>query len=242
MRPYLFIAFIFCQLSSFSQNDSIYRPEILEEMFSQMNQFLRPAQIKLIKDLSEDSIKRTNPYTSNLTENYNYYNDSKGVTDLEEKGIYYDDRYMLIVLSYHRYLNGIDLKLDEQYRYYDSLYIEKVKRYEQVLRRDSVDGKYIPLNLPDCFIELDKILSQETKQNIRKKGVSGLHLSLGMYIRNRWQLWSGSRLKKYFLETCGDFTHPDSMSSVILKYYYQWLLGNKDACRLWVIEQMKDKE
>jgi len=242
MRLILLIASTLWQLSSFSQKDSIYRPETLQEMFFDMDKVLSPAQIKLIKDLPEDSIKRTNPYTSDLVEDYNYYNDSKAITYLEEKGIYPDDRYLLIVLSYHRYLNGIDIKLDEQYRYYDSLYIEKVKRYEQALRQDSVDGKYIPLNLPDCFIELDKILSQETKQNIKKKGVAGLHLSLGMYIRNRWQLWSGSRLKKYFLDTCGDFTHPDSMSYVILKYYYQWLLGNKDAWREWVIEQIKDNE
>ncbi|TMI68483.1 MAG: hypothetical protein E6H09_22600 [Bacteroidetes bacterium] len=242
MRPVLLIATIFFHLSVFSQKDSIYRPATLDEMFRQMDIVLSPAQIKLIRELPEDSIKKTNPYISDLTKDYDYYNDSKVVTDLEEKGIYYDDRYMLITVSYHRYLNGIDLKLDEQYRFFDSLYMGKVKRYEEALIRDSVDDKYIPLNLPDCFIELDKLLSPETKQRIKKNGVSGLHLSLGMYIRNRWQLWGGSRLKKYFLDLHGGFMHPESMSYVILKYYYQWLLGNKDAWRQWVIEQTKEKK
>jgi hypothetical protein len=242
MKPFLLIIILFFNLSSYSQKDSIYRPSTLEEMFLQMDKVLSPIQIKILKELSEDSIRKTNVFTADLTKGYDYYNDSKIVKELEDRRINYEDRYFLIALSYHRYLNGLDFRLSEQFRYYDSLHIEQEKWYQEALKRDTVDGKYIPLDLPDCFIELDKILPNKAKQNIKKNGVSGLHLTLGMYIRNRWQLWGGSRLKKYFIDLSGDFMHPDSMSSVILRYYYQWLKGNKEAWRQWVIEQAKGKK
>lgn len=101
MKTLLLIITLSLSLHSFSQKDSIYRPTTLEEMFSQMDKVLSSTQIKLIKELTEDSIKKTNPYTSDLTEPYNYYNDSKIVKDLQEKGLNYDARYVLIALSYH---------------------------------------------------------------------------------------------------------------------------------------------
>jgi hypothetical protein len=176
-------------------------------MFTQMDSTLSPMSIKTIKELTEDSIRKTNPYITNLIKEYDYYNDSKIVTDLEARNINYDDRYELFAIAYHRYLNKLDLKLDDEYKYYDSIHIARDKEFEVSLTRDSVNGKYIPSNLADCFIELDKILSSRNKAYIRKNGTSGLHMTLGMFSRNRWQLWGGSRLKKYFLDTNGGMMH-----------------------------------
>lgn len=234
MRPLLLIIILFFSLSAYSQKDSIYRPATLNEMFLQMDKVLSPTQIKALKELSEDSIKKTNVFTRDLIKGYDYYNDSKVVKELEDRGIDYEDRYILIALLYHRYLNGLDLKLDEQYRYFDSLHIEQEKWYKEALKRDSVDGKYIPENIVDCLIELDKLLADKDKKYIIKNGATGLHMTLGMYIRNRWQFWGGSRLKKYFLELNGDLPmHPDSMSSIILRQYEKWLKGDKTAWREW---------
>jgi hypothetical protein len=158
------------------------------------------------------------------------------VTDLEARNINYDDRYELFAIAYHRYLNKLDLKLDDEYKYYDSIHIARDKEFEVSLTRDSVNGKYIPSNLADCFIELDKILSSRDKAYIRKNGTSGLHMTLGMFSRNRWQLWGGSRLKKYFLDTNGGMMHPDSMSGIILRYYDKWSHGDKTAWREWEIK------
>ena len=239
MKTLLLIITLGLSLHSFSQKDSIYRPTTLEEMFSQMDKALSQTQIKLIKGLTEDSIKKTNPYTSNLTKPYNYYNDSEIVKDLEEKGLNYDARYILIALSYHRYLNGLDLKLAEQYNYHDSLRIERENWYKEAQKRDSVDGKYIPANLVDSFIELDKILSDIDKKSILKNGTIGMHMTLGMSLRNRWQLWGGSRLQKYFIDINGGMMHPDSMSGTILRQYEKWLKGDKTAWREWETEKRK---
>jgi hypothetical protein len=57
------------------------------------------------------------------------------------------------------------------------------------------------------------------------------HHSLGMWIRNNWGLWGGSRLPKYFTDP--DVNHPDNMSSGVLYHYYDWLNGKKDTWKTW---------
>ena len=57
------------------------------------------------------------------------------------------------------------------------------------------------------------------------------HLGLGMWMRNNWGLWGGSRLQKYFTDK--GVTHPEGMSSVILFYYWDWLQGRKDTWKDW---------
>lgn len=49
------------------------------------------------------------------------------------------------------------------------------------------------------------------------------HFSLGMWIRNNWGLWSGSRLSKYFNDM--EVFHPDDMSSIILDSFHRYLNG-----------------
>ena len=51
------------------------------------------------------------------------------------------------------------------------------------------------------------------------------HFGMGLWIRNNWRLWSGSRLLKYFNEL--GIHHPDDMSSIILISYYR-KLHNQD--------------
>jgi hypothetical protein len=46
-------------------------------------------------------------------------------------------------------------------------------------------------------------------------------MSLGLWIRNNWGLWSGSRLQAYFRNL--GINHPDSMSGVILVSYHRYL-------------------
>jgi hypothetical protein len=98
---------------------------------------------------------------------------------------------------------------------------------------DSIKGVYIPADLVDCFIELDMLLDTELKEKIRKKDSTlDLHMSVGMWIRNNWGLWGGSRLKSYFSSACPGM-HPDSMSSTILFYYADWLNGRRERWRNW---------
>ena len=98
-------------------------------------------------------------------------------------------------------------------------------KYEKdVYKSDTIDCVYIPMDLDDCCVQLDQLLSEEDKEYIKglpKEDVlKHLHFGLGMWIRNNWGLWGGSRLQKYLFDISD---HPDGMSSIILKYYYDWL-------------------
>jgi len=88
---------------------------------------------------------------------------------------------------------------------------------------DTVPQIYIPTDLPDCIRQLDSMLSPEDKAYIQSG--RSVHFSLGMWMRNNWGLWRGSRLQTYF--TDNGIHHPDDMSGVILDCYVKHLRGEK---------------
>lgn len=94
---------------------------------------------------------------------------------------------------------------------------------------NSSETIYIPVDLPDCMRQLDSILTPENKELIRsleeKDFLARTHLALGMWIRNNWGLWGGSRLATYFDEQ--GIHHPDDMSGVILRCYYHYIRDEK---------------
>ncbi|MGB8192912.1 MAG: DUF6794 domain-containing protein [Chitinophagaceae bacterium] len=239
-RPILTIVLICCYLFSVAQSDTLYKPVSVTDLFKKYDAHLAQSKKDSIKILPVDSLRNTSRWEKGLLDGFDYSLVCKMAEDLEESGIRpnSDDYYYLLLACYHRYLNNEDIQLEVELKYYADLREERQKLYEEALKRDSVDGKYIPSNLVDCFIELDKILSPKHKRSVKKHGRE-LHMSLGMYLRNRWQLWGAGRLKKYFLDLNGGFMHPDSMSGVILKYYQKWLQGERDAWREWEMQQWK---
>lgn len=85
-----------------------------------------------------------------------------------------------------------------------------------------LEGKYIPADLEDAIKMLDKEL--DAKEKIRLRDSSDFfdqHFGLGMWIRNNWGLWSGSRLKKYFLQH--GYWDADYISGVIVGKYLEYL-------------------
>lgn len=89
---------------------------------------------------------------------------------------------------------------------------------------DRIDGIYIPKNIDEAIDSLDMIISPGDKRYIADSLSldafrARCHFGLGMWVRNNWGLWGGSRLKQYFLDK--NIVHPDDMSDVILKVYYK---------------------
>lgn len=112
--------------------------------------------------------------------------------------------------------------------------LERQKEYEAYLLRltaDSINGVYIPRDIEDCFLQLDTLLSPRDLQTIRNyescDKMNNLHFSLGMWIRNNWGLWIGSRLQQYCLKR--GLNHPDDMSGKILDLYWDYLHGNHNS-------------
>jgi hypothetical protein len=103
---------------------------------------------------------------------------------------------------------------------------------DQDLKRfsaDTISGIYIPIDLDDCFKQIDGFWSDSTKIKVKLQGedyfIVNTHHGFGLWIRNNWQLWSGSRLSKYFQNMGVD--HPDDMSGIILTSYHRYLAGEE---------------
>lgn len=85
-------------------------------------------------------------------------------------------------------------------------------------------GVYIPRDLEDALVELEKMLPPEIIKDMKDKTedeMGDYHMSLGMWMRNNWDLWKGGRLSEYFLSI--GVSHPDAMSGIILDSYWRKL-------------------
>ncbi len=114
--------------------------------------------------------------------------------------------------------------------------IEQAKEqaaYQRRLVADSIDGIYIPRNLEESFHVLDTMLPAKTVRVMRtlpeREAMSQFHFGLGMWLRNNWGFWGGSRLQQYFVQR--GVEHPDNMSGILLEYYYDYLHGNHQGWR-----------
>ncbi len=86
------------------------------------------------------------------------------------------------------------------------------------------NGIYIPKDIDDAHRELEKMLPEEVIAKMRKNAHEDMalyHFGLGMWMRNNWGLWKGSRLSKYFNEL--GVHHPDDMSGIILDTFWCYL-------------------
>jgi len=108
--------------------------------------------------------------------------------------------------------------------------LEQDEEYQKNIQSDSIDGVYIPKNIEECFLELNKILSKEEIKQFKelksKDETFTYHFSIGMWIRNNWGLWGGSRIQLYMKDRLDMFSsEPDDMSGMILEFYWEWLNG-----------------
>lgn len=195
-------------------------------------------EINLVKTIREDSIY-FNPafhYGTDFFHAWKLHDGSILTRYFNDKGLHGSHEiYEAILISYHRYLNRESIKLDEQIKKYQA---KQQKEYEgsiAEIRKDTLNGVYIPMDLKDCFKQLDKLLSDKDKSEIRKLGDSSetisYHHLLGQWIRNRWELWTDSRLRTYLLRH--GCHQPDDMSLTILEFYYDWLNNRNEKWMKW---------
>ena len=203
-------------------------PKTIEKCFEILDKTMSNDEIQLVKTLPEDSIyfHKEFQYGTDFFHAWKIYDGSKLTKYFNKKGLYGSNEiYETILISYHRYLNQENINLEELIDKYRVFQKKTHDEYLDRLQKDTLNGVYIPKNLEDCSIQLDKLLSKENKQEIKnldsKQAIIKFHHGLGTWIRNHWGLWSGSRLQKYFIEN--NIKQPDEMSKVILEYYYEWL-------------------
>lgn len=193
---------------------------------------------ELIRTLPEDSICKHEKFTYRKMGFFStWIQIEKRPSRLEKyfdrKGFYnYDEIYETILVSYHRYLNNQEIDLEKQNeRFTERRKIreeeqdKRAREYQLRIEMDSINGVYIPKDIEDCCVQLDKIINEKDKEYIKGLSVedliNDLHFGLGIWIGNIWGLWGGSRLQQYFLDKKID--HPNDMSGEILRAYHNWL-------------------
>jgi len=103
-------------------------------------------------------------------------------------------------------------------------YEEKFEQaYQKRIKKERLYGVYIPKDLTDCFIQLNRLIDNKSKQKY-KYALEGevtkkLHFSLGRWIIYNWNFYEGSRLSHY-LNGLG-ITQPDDMAHFIMITYHR---------------------
>lgn len=191
-----------------------------------------------IKTIHEDSLTysvypfaKVDPY-KNYKTIFNWTSSENGnpklTKYLENKGIY-DYHSEVLLYSLRQYLKNGKINNREIL----NKYLLKQKNGDEKdkikFTTDTINGIYIPKDLRDCFVQINSFWNDSTKiqvKNWEEKEFAGkVHLGFGMWIRNNWRLWGGSRLSKYFNDL--GIYHPDDMSGIILDSYHR-NLNNKE--------------
>jgi hypothetical protein len=201
----------------------VYIPKDLDDCFKQLEKVLSKAEIRRMKRgpedqidqyyyvFSDDDIEVVSQIDQWLRDLWRLGRDSRLAKWFKVRGIDdEDDAADIIIHSFWRHLNAKPIDLDRQ-----------IKAHQV----------YIPKDLDECFAQLEKLLSKKTIAKM-KSGPEGdmalYHHGLGMWMRNKWGLWKGSRLKKWFNDK--GIRHPDDMSGIILDSFWRHL--NKKRIKL----------
>lgn len=97
------------------------------------------------------------------------------------------------------------------------------KNYNARIQKEYLFGTYIPQDLTDAYVQLNKLISDESKKKFKNASeddaVHKLHFSLGRWMAHNWGFYGGSRLS-HFLNTLG-LKDPDDMTTFIIRTYHR---------------------
>ena len=101
------------------------------------------------------------------------------------------------------------------------------KAYAWRIRQENLDGVYIPKDLTEAFLELNRLTEKSSREKYRnapeEEATHRLFFSLGRWIILNWGFYGGSRLSHY-LRSAG-VTYPDDMADFLILSYHKTLNG-----------------
>ncbi|MBV6439886.1 MAG: hypothetical protein DYG98_14605 [Haliscomenobacteraceae bacterium CHB4] len=107
------------------------------------------------------------------------------------------------------------------------------KQYQERIKKEKLNNVYIPKNLDDAMLQLDKIISPESQAKIKvipeDSVCLALHRRLGQWMILNWGFYGGSRLSHY-LRSAG-VTFPDDMADFLILAYHRKLNGKSIEIR-----------
>jgi len=101
------------------------------------------------------------------------------------------------------------------------------KEYQKRIKKDRLYGTYIPKDMADAFVQLNKLIDKPTQAKLKKlteedflkKGM------LGRWIIHNWGFYGGSRYSHY-LKSLG-IHHPEEMARFTMIMYHRNMNKNK---------------
>lgn len=106
--------------------------------------------------------------------------------------------------------------------------IEINKKYQENILKEEINGTYIPMDMDEAMLELDKLSSPDSKSKIiaGEEAIVTKRLTngLGKWMIVHWSFVEGSRLS-HSIRQMG-VTHPEDMSAFIIGSYYRYLKGD----------------
>lgn len=125
---------------------------------------------------------------------------------------------------------------------------EYEKAYQDRIVKEYLFEVYIPKDLTDAFIQLNKLIDEPSKQKFKsmpeEEAADRLFFSFGRWIIHNWGFYGGSRLS-HFLRGLG-ITHPEDMARFIIITYHRNLnrkpLDVKALIERFQAERLKELE
>lgn len=122
------------------------------------------------------------------------------------------------------------------------------EKYEWRIRQEVLYNVYIPADVNDAILQLNKLIDEESKGKYRQlpeeEITRKLFFSLGRWITYNWSLYDGSRLSVYMREL-GIF-QPDDMAGFIMIAFHRSLnkkpLKIRELVTYYQEKEKKEKE
>ncbi len=116
------------------------------------------------------------------------------------------------------------------------------KAYEYRISQEILYGVYIPEDITDAFIQLNKLIDDDSRLKFKNMPEADaavkLHFSFGRWITHNWGFYGGSRFSKY-LNSLGLYD-PDVMAKFVVITYHRNL--NRKPLEVKALLEQFEKE
>ena len=122
------------------------------------------------------------------------------------------------------------------------------KKYNRNIQKEYLHRVYIPKDLADAFVQLNRRIDSESKAKFKEAPeeviADKLFFSLGRWIIHNWNFYGGSRFSHY-IKNLG-IHHPEDMARFVIIAYHRNLNRNpldiKGLLKMFRDKQEKEKQ